>query len=228
MTKNSDANQTVLLLQSGGRDSAIAAINLLEQGFNVTAVTFSANAIHHIQKPRKRAIEISKNFSNYSWHMVDFGRWEQSLKCDVAKSIDEDIPRSCLLCALSKITAAISICNQMGYNKIAMGYAEYQNDWAEQTPYAIELQKTELKKHGIELILPAKDIASKAEASTTLSANKLSPCSLENPCCISRWGTQPVSKDLIRQSIDQSFVFYKENNPQLEVVDFIGEKITCH
>lgn len=228
MRDENDVNQTVLLLQSGGRDSAIAAINLLEKGFNVAAITFSAYAAQHIKKPRKRAIEISENYSNYSWNMVEFGKWENALKNDVTGLIDDVMPRSCLLCALSKITAAISICNKMGYNKIAMGYADYQSDWAEQTPYAIKLQKNELEKHGIELILPAQDISSKTEAITTLSTNKLSPDSLENPCCISKWGTQPVSDDLIKQSIDLSFAFHSKNNPELEVVDHIGEIIRCH
>ena len=137
------------------------------------------------------------------------------------------MPRSCLLCALSKITAAINLCNQIGYNKIAMGYADYQNDWAEQTPYAIELQKNKLKERGLEFMLPAQSIASKSEATTSLSTNGLTPDSLENPCCISKWGTEPVSKELIKQCVELSFSYMEKNKPELDIVDHVGDKIIC-
>lgn len=92
MAESMDINRRVLLLQSGGRDSAIAAISLLEQGFDVTAVTFSANARKNTSKPRERAIEISAKYSNYSWNMVEFGEWEQALKNGVSNDIDGDLP----------------------------------------------------------------------------------------------------------------------------------------
>ena len=177
MTDTTNINNTVLLLQSGGRDSAIAAVKLLEQGFDVTAVTFSENAIKNTSKPKKRALEISEKFSNYNWNMVDFGKWEQSLRDEVSKYVNDELPRSCLLCALSKITAAIYICNKTGCKKIAVGYVDYQNDWAEQTPYAIELQKIKLNEYGIELMLPAKNVASKSEATTRLTHPRLNPAS---------------------------------------------------
>ena len=91
MANKNDFNQTVLLLQSGGRDSAIAAINLLEQGFNVAAVTFSENAAQHIQKPRKRALEISDKFSNYSWNMVECKR-KTNITLFVAQNIHYRTP----------------------------------------------------------------------------------------------------------------------------------------
>lgn len=222
-----DINKTVLLLQSGGRDSAIAAISLLKQGFDVVAVTFCANAMQSTQKPRERALEISEKHPNYSWSMVEFGKWEQQLKNEVSEKINGDLPRSCILCALSKITAAIHICNATSLNKMAMGYVDYQNDWAEQTPYAIELQQIELKKHGLNLILPAINTASKSDAIKILSASGLTSGSLENPCCISKTGTQPVPNELIKQSIDLSFLYIKKNKPTLEIADHVGDKIIC-
>ena len=218
-------NRAILLLQSGGRDSAIAAISLLEQGFDVTAVTFLSNAAQSTAKPRERALEISEKYSSYNWNMIEFGKWEQSLKDGVSKDVAGDLPRSCLLCALSKITAAVSICRDAGINKIAMGYVDYQNDWAEQTPYAIELQKAKLNECGIDFILPAIKLASKAEAASSLSVSGLTSVSLENPCCISKLGTQPVSDELIKQSIDLSFIHMSNNIPTLEVVDHIGDKV---
>jgi hypothetical protein len=159
--------------------------------------------------------------------MIDYGKWEYLVKTSANTSIQEELPRSCLLCALSKITASISICKNCDFDTIAMGYTDYQNDWAEQTPYAIELQKEELKKQDIEFILPSQNLTSKSEASNTLNFHKLSPNSLENPCCVSRWGTQPVSKELIKECIEHSFSLYETHKPELVVVDHIGKKISC-
>lgn len=225
MLKNN--NNNVLLLQSGGRDSALAAINLLDKGVNVLAVTFSVDAKLNIEAPRKRAIEISKKSKNYDWYMVDFTNWENDFKKHVSDSIDIELPKSCLLCALSKITATMYIGKKIGCHSIALGYVDYQNDWSEQTPYAISLQKEALDKRGFELLLPACDTSSKGEAENSLIVAGLSSNSLENPCCISKWGTHDVSDELIKQSILFAFEYFDEHKPKIEIVEHIGRNNLC-
>ncbi len=217
-------NNTTLLLQSGGRDSSAAAVLLLEEGQHVVGLTLSRDAANLFEVPRKRAVELSEKYPNYSWGMVDFTSWDQLLNDAVSPQLSTRLPKSCLLCALSKITAVIPFCLERGIKRIALGYTEYQSDWAEQTPLAIQLQKDYLLKLGIELLLPVKNYSSKGAVEATLIAKDLTPESLENPCCISAWGTQDVDSELITEAVGLAFDFYDNNSRELgiEIVNSIG------
>lgn len=215
-------NTTTLLLQSGGRDSAAAAISLLEAGNKVLGITLSANAANKIELPQQRAIELSRQYKNYGWMMVDFTDWDVEFKLGVSKQLSAELPKSCLLCALSKITAVIPYCHKNGIKKLAMGYTEYQSSWAEQTPEAIRLQTEYLNRHGIEFILPSMRYKAKQDVERDLIAKELSSNSLENPCCISDTGTQDVSGLLIQEAIEKGFEYFSSKNPCFEIVASIG------
>lgn len=214
--------ERILLLQSGGRDSAAAAINLLEAGESVLGITLASNAVKLNKLPRLRALEISQRYKSYSWAMADITEWDRSFKTKILSSISSELPKSCLICALSKMTAIIPTCLKLGIRKIAMGYTEYQSSWAEQTPYAVELQKKHLMRLGIEMILPSLEYKSKAAVENTLIAHELSPNSLENPCCISDSGTQPVPDALIAEAIDAAFKYCQSKSVDIQFVDSVG------
>lgn len=219
----------VLLLQSGGRDSTAAAASLLDAGREVIGVTLSQNAEGNIDLPRQRAEEISEQYPAYIWMMGDFTDWDRSFKDNVSSQLSKPLPKSCLLCALSKITAVVPYCLNNGITRLAMGYTEYQSDWAEQTPLAIELQTKFLRELGIELILPARLFNSKEQVKDQLIARELSPSSLENPCCIAEWGTQDVEDELIAETIEKGFEYLRGKTPAFLVVGEInkGEMSKC-
>lgn len=213
---------TILLLQSGGRDSAAAAVELLELGKTVIGVTLSADAFNKVALPKQRALEIAKKYKFYQWHMIDFTQWDRLFKESVASQISSELPKSCLLCVLSKITAIIPYCKSRQITQVAMGYTEYQSTWAEQTPFAIKLQSTFLEKLGIDFILPVHKYESKGGIKDFLIERDLTPISLENPCCISAWGTQDVSEKLIQETVEKSFKYFLNNVPKIKIVDSVG------
>lgn len=213
---------TILLLQSGGRDSAAAAVELLELGKTVIGVTLSADALNKIAIPKQRAIELSNKYKFYQWHMLDFTQWDRLFKESVASQISSELPKSCLLCSLSKITAIIPYCKERNITQVAMGYTEYQSTWAEQTPLAIKLQRSFLQELGIDFILPVQKYESKNDIKDFLIGRNLTPVSLENPCCISTWGTQVVSEELIQETIEKSFKYFLNNTPKIEIIESIG------
>lgn len=215
-------NEKVLVLQSGGRDSTIAAMSLLEQGFDVMGITLAKNAGRQIDLPRRRAVELATKYPGYRWGMVDFSEWDSGLKNWVADRLTAPLPKSCLLCALTKITSVIGYCKANDICNLSLGYVAYQDNWAEQTPLAIKLQSESLALEGLSLLLPARSIAAKDDAKKILSAQGLTADSLENPCCISTWGTQPVPDNLIRETIALAFEYYSANQPRLRFVDRVG------
>ena len=217
------AKKSVALLQSGGRDSAAAALHLFEDGFDVIALTLSANAAVQVHEPKKRAIELKAKYNNYNWAMVDFSEWDRSIQKWVAEQLPVELPKSCLLCAVSKITAILPFCSKHSIENISLGYTDYQSEWAEQTPVSIESLKRNLANLGFNLLLPSQHYKSKADVMQILAANSLTPESLENPCCISKWGTQKVTNELISQSIDLGFAYLSENTPIIQIVETVGD-----
>ncbi|MER2513896.1 MAG: hypothetical protein ABTQ25_15990 [Nitrosomonas ureae] len=220
---------TILLLQSGGRDSAAAAVELLELGKTVIGVTLSADAFNKIAIPKQRAVELAMKYKFYQWHMIDFTQWDRLFKESVESQISSELPKSCLLCSLSKITAMIPYCKERNITQVAMGYTEYQSTWAEQTPLAIELQRSFLQELGIDFILPVQKYKNKDGIKDFLTVRDLTPVSLENPCCISRWGTQVVSEVLIQETIEKSFNYLLNNVPKIEIIESVGtqETLVC-
>ena len=216
------ANETVCLLQSGGRDSTAAAIYLLESGKRVLGLTLAENAQDQVDLPRQRAIELACKYKNYCWRMVDFTMWNRGIKVWVQDRLSSELPKSCLLCALSKITSAIAICNHEQIFKISLGYTDYQSDWAEQSTLAIKLQKEKLKNLGFMLLLPSLGFKKKKDVQDFLIVKELNPNSLENPCCISDWGTQQVSDGLIVETINLAFQYAMEHSPDFTIVATVG------
>ena len=211
-----------LLLQSGGIDSAAAAINLLDAGHEVIALTLAKDASAHIQLPKKRAMEISRIHPSYVWAMADISAWDALLDEHIEGALADPIPVSCLTCILAKITAAVPYCRKNGIAALALGYTGYQSQWAEQTSHAIHEQRAALRRLGISLLLPSVHYAAKDSVVSDLIARELTPGSLENPCCIGHIGTQPTPPRIIAQVVRTAFSFLGKSHPSMQVVETIG------
>ena len=194
----------------------------MNDGYRVIALTLSANAAKQIKVPRTRALELYENYENYSWAMVDFTEWDREINRWILNNLSDELPKSCLLCALSKITAVIPFCQANNIHNLSLGYTDYQSSWAEQTPLAINLQREKLKEKDINLLLPSMIYNNKSDVKNMLIANNLNPDSLENPCCITKWGTQSVPDQQIYKSVNLAFEFLSQNSPVIDLVEVIG------
>ena len=212
-----------LLLQSGGIDSAAAALNLLDAGHEVVALTLAKDASAHIQLPMKRAVEISRTHRRYAWAMADISAWDASLEKHVEDTLEHSIPVSCLICILAKITAAVPYCRRTNIAVLALGYTAYQSQWAEQTSHAIHEQRTELQRLGISLLLPSAHYTAKDSVVTDLIAKELTPASLENSCCIGDIGTQPTPSSTVSEVVRAAFSFLSQHQPSMQVVGTVGD-----
>jgi len=217
----------VVLLQSGGRDSAVACSQLLSKGIPVHAITFLRGNIETASVPRTRAEEIYRQYDGYSWAAIDYREWESGMTEVVGQRVSTTLPRSCLVCAMAKLTAGLKVCNALHTKSIAVGYVDYQNAWAEQTRLAIRLQEFHLRELGYELLLPARTLRSKQQAKSVLRTSGLSAAPLENPCCVSVNGTEPVGEDVISKVITVAFDYAQVNQPVLRVVESLGEVQLC-
>lgn len=215
--------QKVILFQSGGRDSTAAAAHLLDDGWRVIGVTLANGGEALVDLPRQRAVELSERYRNYCWGMFAFDEWDNKIKQHIRNSVSAPLPSSCLPCALSKITAVIPFAKAIGVRSISLGYTNYQGDWAEQTEYAVNLQRQMLSKYGFDLLLPAQKFTSKQQVIHELKVKGLTPDSLENPCCVSAVGTQDVPDLLVRETVEGAFDFFDRNRPIIEKVSEVGD-----
>jgi hypothetical protein len=124
---------------------------------------------------------------------------------------------------LSKITAVIPFAKAVGVQSLSLGYTNYQGDWAEQTDFAVDLQRKMLARHGFALLLPAQKFTSKQQVIQELETNGLIPDSLENPCCVSAMGTQDVPNSLVQEAVEAAFDFFDKNSPVIEKVSEVGD-----
>lgn len=215
--------QEVILFQSGGRDSTAAAAHLLDDGWRVIGVTLGNGGPELVDLPRQRALELSGKYETYCWGMFAFDDWDNEIKQYIRNSVSEPLPSSCLPCALSKITAVIPFAKAIGVQSLSLGYTSYQGDWAEQTDFAINLQRQMLKQHGFDLLLPAQKFASKQQVIHELKIKGLVPDSLENPCCVSAMGTQDVPNSLVQEAVEAAFDFFYKNIPAIQKVSEVGD-----
>ena len=212
-----------LLLQSGGIDSTAAALNLLDAGHEVLAMTLAKQAAANVRLPKERAIEISKVHARYAWAMGDISAWDAFLEERIEATLAEPVPVSCLTCILAKITAVVPYCRKKNITNMALGYTDYQSTWAEQTPHAIQEQRAELQRIGIALLLPSAHYAAKEPVLDDLVARELTPRSLENPCCIGTIGTQYTPGHIVSGVVRTAFSLLKQREPTIQVVDTVGD-----
>jgi hypothetical protein len=170
-----ESGAACVLMFSGGRDSAIAALRLIEAGIPPILVTISSDHLVGIEAVRKRLTEMR----NYLPEGTRWLRINQPTDLATDTSFYE---QTCLSCHHAYVVVAAAIARSVGAKQLAFGYTGYQNDWPEQTPLATERLRTVLGDYQIELILPVFDLASRSEAETELLAAGLSSLALEQKC----------------------------------------------
>jgi len=169
------ASQTCVLLFSGGRDSALAAIRLARSFDHIVLVTIMSPHMTGLDRVRSRIDELKRTIPiRCEWILVG----EQPL----GRSGIQLNELGCISCHFGYFAMAHAIAREVGCANIACGFVQYQNSWVEQTPYAVSQLTKVMAEHGINLVLPVAEIASKSEVEAELLSNKLSIDSLELKC----------------------------------------------
>jgi hypothetical protein len=164
-----------LLMFSGGRDSTLAAMRMARDGLPMTLVTVSSSHLVGIERVKARLSELAGRLDGSTpWLRV---RQPAELRTDTSF-----YEQTCLPCHHAYVVVSGVLARSLGADRLAFGYAGYQRDWPEQTPYAIACLAAVLERHGIALELPVYEVISKEAATAELSALGLSTEALEQKC----------------------------------------------
>jgi hypothetical protein len=186
--------RSCVLLFSGGRDSSLAAIRLAKLFDRLVLVTIMSPHMSGLGKVYARLDELKRVLeSRCEWMLVGETR--------LAPGGIGDLNLGCIDCHFGYFLTVHSIARQIGGACIACGFVRYQNAWVEQSPYAVESLSQVMRDHGMELVLPVADIASKEEAEAELRASGVSVKSLELKCSRERADPGLTGKPL-REIVD--------------------------
>lgn len=182
-----------ILMFSGGRDSSLAAVQLHEEGYELTLLTVASDHLTGVQAVKRRLHELKHHLpSSTKWLLI---KQPKELLTDVSF-----YEQTCLPCHHAYVVIASALAVSLRARFLAFGYVGYQNGWPEQTPLATARLGSLLAKYGTELLLPVYDLGSKEAVLRKLAEAGLSTESLEQKC--SRQVTNvELSQELLEQQI---------------------------
>jgi hypothetical protein len=187
------ADDSCVLLFSGGRDSTIAAARLAQQVQRLVLLTVTSAHMTGVEQTRLRVEELKRVIPiECRWILV-------SETPNFRHHTNQDT--GCISCHFGYFWIASRIADQFKSRSIACGFVSYQNQWVEQTPYAIAMLKKVLEERQQLLRLPVVDVQSRERAEAELRSYGLSTGSLELKC--HRQRTDPnLEGDALRAVVD--------------------------
>jgi hypothetical protein len=171
-----------VLLFSGGRDSTLAAIRLSAVVEKLILLTVTSEHLIGIDVVRKRLVELKR-------YLPGDTRWINMVQPAAMPSDRLFQAATCLPCHRSYTALGIIAATRFNAECLAFGYTRYQSDWLEQTPQSIECLTRVLASHGMNLLLPVSDIATKHDAILELEKYSLSTVALEQKCLQQQFNT---------------------------------------
>ena len=198
-------DKDVLLMYSGGKDSTLAAIRLVQMGFNVYFIHFDNGTMLDIDKPFLTWQNIFSSLDGYQFpfkytriniqqqYQDFFKTWEESHGNKLEDgSIDSEI--RCLACRSAMYKAAFKIAVQEGFHYIAEGARISQQFFIEQPEMLNEYQKL-AQKLDIKLLFPVLEMSNNQEEIQELIANGLSSKTWESKCLLGRKAKEKSKED---------------------------------
>jgi tRNA(Ile)-lysidine synthase TilS/MesJ len=179
---------------SGGRDSTLAAIRLLEDGLRPTLITVTSSHLFGYTAVEARLKELKNILPAETIHMQV--AQPRDLRVD-----QEFYFRTCLPCQHAYVVTAAVVAKHRGAKKIAFGYANYQGDWPEQTLLATGALSRAVADFGLELLLPAYTFEDKELVKERLEHYGLSSQALEQKCS-QQVHNIALTPDHLRQQVD--------------------------
>lgn len=210
--------QKVLVLYSGGRDSMLSTIFLLEQNYEVYLVHFDNSleigskniqaGINRLQKKygltKVKYIGIKKTDGIFRELIREF----YNLKTKEINSLYGNMTISqfnCLACRLAMYIEAIILCRQLDIKYVADGARNIQLFAIEQDEM-LKLFIELFNKYNIKLLLPVKDIKDDFELKNEFLIRGLIPKVSESQCLI---GMPLDSKQVDIEIVKSSIIIYK-------------------
>ena len=182
-----------LLMFSGGRDFTLAALRLHQRGAPLSLVTVTSSHLFGIELVKRRLSELSKVLpEDTSWFQV---RQPTELRTDTSF-----YEQTCLPCHHAYVVVSAALAAATRARRLSFGYAGYQANWPEQTPFAVERLRSVLNCHGIALELPVYDLLSREAAIAELRIGGLSTQSLEQKC-LRQVTNVKLADDHLRQQV---------------------------
>lgn len=223
-TKRTDKD--VLLMYSGGKDSTLAAIRLVNMGYNVYFIHFDNGATLDTDKPYLTWKNIFCSLEVYQFpfkyakvniknkYQEFFQNWEENYG-NVLKdgSIDSEI--RCLACRSAMYNYALKIAIDEGFKYIAEGARISQEFFIEQPIMLSEYQNI-AQKFGIELLFPVLEVENDQEVIQELLDNSFSSKTWESKCILGRKAKAKTKKDkklilkYFQQNISPEIIRYNE------------------
>ena len=193
--------EEAVLLFSGGRDSSLAAVRLIEMGYEIHLLTFDNGAIEGIARSNLRLSEFNEKIKKkiVTRKIINCKElFKKIALLDIEKDIESfKTNLVCMGCKMAMHTISLNYCLKNDIKVIADGYTYYQREWPEQMPKAIEEIRKFHSKYGIQYINPVYDIKSKENAKEKLALHKLSVDSLEGKCIFGGTFSTPIETDVV-------------------------------
>lgn len=168
------SRENCTLLFSGGRDSTLAALRLRDSYRTLTLVTATSDHLVGAKAVRRRLHELAPLLPPAS-------KWLRVRQPPTANARSFSAP-TCLPCHAAYAALGVAVAREEHAQAIAFGYAGYQSDWPEQTPFAIATLRAVLEEQGVALEVPVYDLSAKGAAIDELAFHGLSTLALEQKC----------------------------------------------
>ena len=169
-------SKSCVLMFSGGRDSTLAAMALHEQGYRLVLVTVTSPHLVGMDRVHQRLLELRRVLPGTTeWLNV-------AQPGGVVPMPSGFSDRTCLPCQEAYALTGYKVARDAAIKNLALGYANYQSGWPEQTPAATARLDRIMGERGLNLLLPVYGLRSKNEAIKSLDKHGLAHESLEQKC----------------------------------------------
>jgi 3'-phosphoadenosine 5'-phosphosulfate sulfotransferase (PAPS reductase)/FAD synthetase len=219
-TKRTDND--VLLLYSGGKDSTLAAIRLVQAGYNVYLIHFDNGYMRDADKPylnwKYSLSEHQGYYFPYAYSSVNiesnfkelFSDWVEKYGDNLAGgTIDSEI--RCLACRSAMYLKAIEIAKADNFKYIADGARISQEFMLEQIPMTTRYSML-AKRYGIEVLYPVLDLVDDESEKQEIIEAGFSSKTWESKCLLGRSAMDKTEQD------EENILAYFDNKikPKLE------------
>jgi len=199
----------VLVLYSGGKDSMLSAMLLLEKGYQVFLVYYD-NSFEIGSKNIKNGVKrLEKKYGNDRVKYIGLKKIDgifrelirefYNLKFATVLENYGNISVSqfnCLACRLAMYIASIIICKQLGITLVADGARNSQLFAIEQDPM-LDLFILLFQKYDIDLLLPVKNLEDDFQEKNEFLIRGIIPKVSESQCLIG----MPLNKDTVDEEV---------------------------